>query len=147
MECGDGSCNPWKRRKEFSIFPDLRDLIEEIWNDELVPSFQEFTVITVEHPLEFREEKPFVDVIKGDEEVSVIIEMPGVEKEDIDIRASERHVEVRAERGDRKYHEKIELDCEVIPDDVKATYNNGVLEIVFRRKEPEKDNLKKIEVQ
>jgi len=152
MECGDRSCNPWKR-KGFDVFPDLRDLMEEIWRNGLFTpeSMVEFTIVTADYPtdFEFKEErKPFIDVIKGDKDVSVIIEMPGVEKEDIDIRASETHVEIRAERGDRKYHERIEFDCEVIPDQVKATYNNGVLEIVFKRKKPEEDKkLRKIEVE
>lgn len=162
MDCMDGDCNPWRRNRDvFDIrVPDFRELLEEIWNiDDLLGNpygdavVKEYSVIVGGYPVydnfeQISERKPFIDVIKGEEDVSVIIEMPGVEKEDIDIITSENYVEVKAERGDRRYSERIKLDCGVVPETAKARYNNGVLEIVLRRKEPEQDkSLKKVKVE
>lgn len=93
------------------------------------------------------ERRPLIDVMKGDEEVSVIAEMPGVNKEDIDISASETSVDIRADGPTRRYSESVDLGCEVIPDSAKARYNNGVLEIAFKRKEPKKEERKKVNIE
>ncbi len=92
------------------------------------------------------ERRPLIDVIETDDEVQVIAEMPGVRKEDIDLNATERSLEIKAEGENRRYHEVVELPCEVIPDSAKARYNNGVLEVVFKKKHPEKKG-KKIKVE
>ncbi len=93
------------------------------------------------------ERRPLIDVMKGDEEVNVIAEMPGINKEDIDINASETSVDIKAEGTTRRYSESVDLGCEVIPDSAKARYNNGVLEIVFKRKEPKKEHRKKVDIE
>ncbi len=93
------------------------------------------------------ERRPLIDVMKGDEEVNVIAEMPGVNKEDIEISASETAVDIKAEGTTRRYSESVDLGCEVIPDSAKARYNNGVLEIVFKRKEPKKEERKKVDIE
>lgn len=92
------------------------------------------------------ERKPLIDVIETDDEVQVIAEMPGVRKEDIDLNATEKSLEIRAEGENRRYHEIVDLPCEVIPESAKARYNNGVLEVVFKKKYPEKKG-KKIKVE
>jgi len=92
------------------------------------------------------ERRPLIDVIETDDEVQVIAEMPGVKKEDIDLNATEKTLEIRAEGENRRYHEIVELPCEVIPESAKARYNNGVLEVVFKKKYPEKKG-KKIKVE
>ncbi len=92
------------------------------------------------------ERKPLIDVIETDDEVQVIAEMPGVRKEDIDLNATERSLEIKAEGENRRYHEIVELPCEVVPESAKARYNNGVLEVVFKKKHPEKKG-KKIKIE
>lgn len=96
---------------------------------------------------ESEERKPLIDVMKGDEEVNVIAEMPGVNKEDIDINASETSVDIKAEGSTMRYSESVDLGCEVLPDSAKARYNNGVLEIIFKRKEPQKEKKKKVDIE
>ncbi|RLI89318.1 MAG: Hsp20/alpha crystallin family protein [Archaeoglobales archaeon] len=93
------------------------------------------------------ERRPLIDVMETDEEVHVIAEMPGVNKEDIDVNASETSVEIKAEGESRKYYEVVDLPCEVVPDSAKARYNNGVLEIIFRKKHPKKEDKKKIKIE
>lgn len=66
---------------------------------------------------------------------------------DIDISSSETSVDIKAEGATRRYSESVDLGCEVIPDSAKARYNNGVLEIVFKRKEPKKEERKKVDIE
>jgi HSP20 family protein len=93
------------------------------------------------------ERKPLIDVMETDEEVHIIAEMPGINKDDIDLNASEKSVEIKAEGENRRYYETVELPCEVIAESAKARYNNGVLEVIFKRKHPKGDSKKKIKVE
>ncbi|MBI3858900.1 MAG: Hsp20/alpha crystallin family protein [Thaumarchaeota archaeon] len=61
----------------------------------------------------------------------LVFDMPGVEKEDIDIESTEDRVVVKAEKTNRKYKVEVDLKSKVDPDSGKAEYKNGVLEISF----------------
>jgi len=82
--------------------------------------------------------EPFTDIIEEKESIKIVIDLPGVEKEDIKIDATENTIEVSAERGDRKYHKLIKLAKEIKPESTKAQYRNGVLTIIAEKKEKEK---------
>ena len=82
--------------------------------------------------------EPFTDILEEDDKIKVIIDMPGVEKEDIKVEATEKTITVSAERGERKYYRKIDLPKEVIPETARAQYKNGVLTITLEKKEKEK---------
>lgn len=79
--------------------------------------------------------EPFTDVIEEEDVVKVIMDLPGVEKSDIDVEASETELRVRAERGDRKYFKVVRLPAKVKPETAKAQYKNGVLTITLEKKE------------
>ena len=83
------------------------------------------------------ERKPLVDVLETEDSVHVVAEMPGIEKEDIHLDATESTVELKAIHGERKYSEYVELPVKIDQDSAKATYKNGVLEVIFKRQEPE----------
>jgi HSP20 family protein len=61
----------------------------------------------------------------------LVLEMPGVEKDDIQVEATDDSAVVTAERESRKYRAEIDLKAQVEPDSGKAEYKNGVLEISF----------------
>jgi HSP20 family protein len=50
-----------------------------------------------------------------------------------------------AQEGDKKYYKEIELPTEVDENSAKATYKNGVLEIVFKKAKVESGKEIKIE--
>lgn len=83
--------------------------------------------------IDITERRPLVDVLDSEKQIHVVAEMPGVEKEDIGLDCTETTLEIRASHGDRKYAEHIELPGKVNPRSARATYKNGVLEIVFDR--------------
>mgnify|MGYP002336224313 CR=1 FL=1 len=83
------------------------------------------------------EREPLVDVGITDKEVKVVLEMPGVKKDDIKINAFDKTLEVITNDKQRKYHKNIELPYETDVDTAKSTYNNGILEITFNKKKKE----------
>ena len=84
------------------------------------------------------EREPLTDIIEGDEEVSVTVEIPGVEKEDIDLNVTNNSLDIRVDSAKRKYHKLLDLPCDVMPKTTKATYKNGILDVVIKRKERKK---------
>lgn len=77
------------------------------------------------------EREPLTDVNSTDWEVKAILEIPGVKKEDIKIRANETSVEVHAHDSQRKYHKIIDLPHDIDINTGRFTYNNGILEVTF----------------
>lgn len=78
------------------------------------------------------EREPLVDVQESDEYVSVVAEMPGVDKSEVKLNATPATLEIRA---GQKYYKSVDLPAEVLPEKSKATYKNGVLEVKLAKKE------------
>jgi HSP20 family protein len=93
------------------------------------------------------EREPLVDLNTTDKEVKVILEIPGVKKEDIKIKTFDEAVEVTANNPQRKYHKIIDLPKEANPQTAKSTYQNGILEITFTKKENTKPKGKEIKIE
>jgi len=99
-------------------------------------------------PLTAGELEPLSDITTTDKEVKVVVEMPGIDKKDIKISAYDSSVEIStANTAQRKYKSTIELPPEVDTETVKSTYNNGILEIAFKKKEQTKPKGKEIRVE
>ena len=79
--------------------------------------------------------EPFTDVREEEDKVMVIVDIPGVEKEDINVEATENEVVISAERGERKYYKVVKLPAKVKPETAKAQYKNGVLTITIEKVE------------
>jgi HSP20 family protein len=98
-------------------------------------------------PLISSERQPLADVTTTDKEVKVIVEMPGVNKENIKVNAYDSSVEVTTTDPERKYHEVVEVPPETDIETVKSTYKNGILEIIFDKKVQTKPKGKQINVE
>jgi HSP20 family protein len=92
------------------------------------------------------EREPLTEVTTLDKNVKAVVEMPGVSKENIQIKSYDNSVEVSA-TGPRKYHEVINLPEEADVDTAKSVFNNGILEITFNKKEKSKSKGKEIKVE
>lgn len=79
--------------------------------------------------------KPLIDVLEAEETVHVIAEIPGIEKENIRLNATDLILDIETIDGNPKYSERVELPVKVDPQSAKATYKNGVLEVTFKRPE------------
>jgi len=94
------------------------------------------------------EREPLVDVNMTDKEVKVVVEMPGIRKEDIKIKAYDSQVEVTSSKdAQRKYHKNIELPELAEVETARSAYNNGILEITFDKKKVTKPAGKEIKIE
>ncbi len=109
-----------------TIGPDGKPVIREFGN--VRPSFTGGRIALKE------EREPLVDIMSSDDELKVIVELPGINKEDIKVTATEKTVNIRADNPERKYSKSIELTEEVDPTTARSTYKNGILEITFKKK-------------
>jgi len=76
----------------------------------------------------------------------LILDMPGVEKSDIDLSVAEDRVVVKAERGERRYKAEIGLRGEVEPESGKGEYKNGVLEISFSLRDKANKGYRRVDI-
>jgi len=90
--------------------------------------------------------EPLTDVNETETEISITVELPGVIKEDIDINVTENKVEVKVETKSRNYFKKISLPNKVLSKSSKATYTNGILDLVLKKKVSEKAKGTKVKV-
>lgn len=77
--------------------------------------------------------EPLSDVIESDDEVTLTVELPGVEKGDVHLHVAEDLVTVKVEKG-RRYAKRIQLPAPVEPASAKATFKNSILDVVLRKK-------------
>jgi len=96
--------------------------------------------------------EPLVDLVDEGDKFRLVVELPGISKEDIDVRVTEDSVTIRAEKKSGKeekgqnyfirersyatYYRTVPLPEPVIPEETKARYNNGVLEIILKKARP-----------
>lgn len=92
--------------------------------------------------------QPLVDTVLNEKEntLTITAEMPGIDKENIQVNLAAQTVSIHAEKGDKKYHTDIPVNADV-GDSVKATYTNGILELKIKLKESSKPKGKTIKVE
>ena len=93
--------------------------------------------------------EPLVDTIVDEKEkvVKLIAEMPGVEKSDVKIVVENKIINLSAKHDKKKYHVKIPLQHKIDENSAKASYKNGILQIVFKLIEEKKPKGKTVEVE
>ncbi len=79
------------------------------------------------------EREPVYDVIEGEQEIYITVELPGTTPERISLRASERVLTVEAQ-GFRRYWKVLELPDTVDASSLRWTFNNGVLDITLAKR-------------
>ena len=104
---------------------------------------------------------PAIDIVEKDDEIQVTADMPGINKEDINIDIQDNRVEIRAETREESREEKggylyrerrqgsfyrsFELPTSVDPNRAKASYNEGILTLHMPKAETVKKTRIKIE--
>jgi HSP20 family protein len=105
--------------------------------------------------------QPFIDIVETDKEVIATAEMPGLNKEDIKINLTEDRLEISAEtkreeekrekgyvyreRRSGNYYRAVALPSPIDPNNSKASYKNGVLEIRMPKTEVKEKKEIKVE--
>jgi len=107
------------------------DLLSQIENDERRTTWnQRDTVGTVED---------------RDDSIALTADLPGVEKKDIELSVDNYSVAFTATTEERNYDFSQSFDFELNPEEVKAIFNNGVLDVIVKKVEPSKGKIIKIE--
>lgn len=119
----------------FSVGPDGKPVVREFGN--VKPSLRGGPLGTSKPRLDVKDERePLVDTMVQTETVKVIAELPGVEKSDITLECDGRKLVLKVDSDKHPYYKSLELPVDVDPDTSKASYKNGVLELILDRKSP-----------
>jgi HSP20 family protein len=105
---------------------------------------------------------PPVDIYEDEQNITLKIEVPGIEQKDIDVRLENNTLTVRGERKfekeekeenfhrvERRYgsfYRAFTLPSTVDPDSVRADYDNGVLKVALAKKAEAKPKQIKVNV-
>ena len=120
---GARSLRPYVYGFSISVGPDGKPAIREFGNvqaSRLGPKIR-------------KEREPLVDVMEEERDVVIVAELPGVEKDDINLRTTEEHLTISVDTSQRKYHKELALPARVDPGSARASYKNGVLEVRLRK--------------
>jgi len=126
---------------EARYMPEIRRV-----QDKMNQVIEDFMAESPAAPGAFRDVmKPLADVKETDEEVVVTMDLPGMDKGDVEITVTENALEVRAERKTEKeekeeefyrkertfarFERSLKLPAEVKAEDAKASLKDGVLEV------------------
>jgi HSP20 family protein len=130
-----------------------RSIVANRWNDDFNSLFENFL-----QPTRWAQEEasqgisPLLDVVERDNEFIVKAEMPGMKKDDIEVSlengvltiSAETKSETEEKEGDRvirqerrygKYLRSLRLGKEIDEKKVKASYKDGILELVLPKAE------------
>jgi len=120
-----------------SIGPDGRPVIREFGNVQpgrFGPQLRE-------------EREPLIDIMEEKEDVVIVAELPGVEKEDISLHATEDQLTISVDNPNRRYHKEMPLPTKVDHRSARASYKNGVLEVRLRKLEAKRAEGERIHVE
>lgn len=137
------SMRHWLREVEETMNRQLETLMREAEKGEngKGPIVYGWSLKVVDGKPEFREfgnvipntsREPVFDVLSNDNEITVVVELPGVEKNEINVEAAATELSIET-TGTRKYKKNAELPDEIDPSSVTSTFNNGVLEVKARK--------------
>ncbi len=79
--------------------------------------------------------KPFIDFFENEEELVIIVEIPGMQEDDIELLASPWDVDIYGlgTRNKSHYYRTIQLQSEIDPIRSRATYYDGILEVFLKK--------------
>ncbi len=121
-----------------TIGPDGKPHVKEFGNVKAGKNIAGGGHLGIQKPQITAEREPLSDITTTDREVKVVLEMPGIKKEDIKINAYDEKVEIKTvENAQRKYYKIIDLPKQADIETARSTYNNGILEVTFDKKKEE----------
>lgn len=90
--------------------------------------------------------EPFTDVSEEKDVVRVVAEIPGVQKQDIDLSCNGNVLGIKVDTPGREIEKDLALPCDVDVNSAHAEYNNGLLEVTLNKVSPSVEG-KKIDIQ
>jgi HSP20 family protein len=157
---------PFWFEESFERFRKLEEefhrMLSEFWRNPFEFTFPELRFPRMRISTEFIRNIP-IDLAETDKEIIVRADLPGFNKEEIRIKATEDTLEIVAEKKKEKvekgktfYRQErmmgsasrlIRLPERVKPEEAKAKFENGVLEIILPKAEVKKPKEKEIRIE
>ncbi len=141
-ELDQGEQGPYVYGFTMRLDPDGKPHIEEFGNTK--PSRR---LEGGDEQFKIAEREPLTDIIESDDSISITLEIPGVEKDDINLTVEKDKVSINVDTEQRKYFKEIPLKVNVDSNKPKATYKNGVLDIILKKVETKDRKGKKVEIE
>jgi HSP20 family protein len=116
------------------------------------PQFQEFGNVPSTrrgygNQLEGDIREPMTDFNEDKEKIYMTVELPGVSKENIELKISEKNITVDAKEEDRRYHKSINFPYRILTDTASAKFKNGILDIVVNKESSASTSGKSVKIE
>jgi HSP20 family molecular chaperone IbpA len=105
-------------------------------NDEMLDSYHKPYFSIDDKFFEHYIEDNAPEVITSKTSVMVTISVPQARKNDINLHVTSDYVDITVHTRNQRYHRMVDLPVDVDPCSTKATFTNGVLDIVMRKTSP-----------
>ena len=138
------------KRNMFNIFDDVEQMRHQAFGHSLENGSSRLSY------------SPIMNVSETESDYLVMMDLPGVEKKDVEVNlkngiltvSGERKTSEKSDENNRIWHEatygsfsrSFELTSDIVEEKVKAKFNNGVLNITIPKAEEVKPSVKKITV-
>ena len=139
-----------KKKDNFDEFiKRLKETVENIQDDGNIyrPIFIDISVNIIPN-MDFmpagisvkKADKIPIDVIETEKKVHAMISLSGMEKDTIKLSCNGNALEITASNAESTLNEMIQLPARVIKKGMKATFENGILEVIFNKSRRKNSN-------
>lgn len=119
----------------FSIIKQNKNVDSDVIDEDFEDEFYDESTGLVCSKVRVIERKPLIDVIKTDDSIHILIEISDIKKEDMKLSATDLSIKFDIKKNDKVQTEYIKLPCKIDPKSAKASYKNGVFEIILTCKD------------
>lgn len=145
---------PFKHRRDIpDVFNEMENMIRKMWYGFPFHGLTEDIDATW---------SPRLDVSENDKEIEITADLPGLEKQDIDVSIEDDLLTIKGERKQEKeekgkqyhsierrfgaFYRSLRLPAEVKTDKINASFKDGVLKVKIPKVKSSKKKVKQIEV-
>ena len=91
--------------------------------------------VSTEKQVSYNSLEPMADVMDGQEDVIITVEIPGMNEQDIQVKFfGESGIVIEAKNSDIAYFKEINLSAQILKESVQKKYTNNILEVLIHKK-------------
>ena len=120
------------------------DRMMQMWA-ELLGEIEAMPISVPQKAQLFPRQKSIGNIEDRDEDIVLSADLPGIEKKDIELSVDHDSIAFKAKTEGRDYDFGQSFDFKLNPEEVKATFVNGVLDVVVKKAEGTKGKTIQIE--
>jgi HSP20 family molecular chaperone IbpA len=134
----------WRRSRKHQKWLDLKDININPKTNNKTTYPENYKHPRKIHPQKYRlpkrlnktnwkEPKPLIDMFQDNTWITIVAQIAGFNQETLKIHVKNQKLTLTAKTKDRRYYKSLNLPKVVIPNIVRTTYKNGVLEIKLKK--------------